>query len=142
MSEPLDIRWLQRFANYKKALSQLEKFIAKGELNELEQQGLIQAFEYTHELAWNVLRDYLRSQGHSTIHGSRDATREAFNLELIHDGEIWMDMIQDRNRTSHTYNQATADMIMDNIVKRYFISFKKLRETMQKLDQDEKNSPI
>lgn len=56
----MDIRWVQRFANYKRALSQLEKFIAKGQLNELEEQGLIQAFEYPHELAWNVLRDYLR----------------------------------------------------------------------------------
>lgn len=138
MSKELDIRWLQRFANYKKALSQLEKFIAKDDLNELEQQGLIQAFEYTHELAWNVLRDYLRFQGHFTIYGSKDATREAFNLELIDDGEIWMDMIQDRNRTSHTYNQATADRIIDNIVKRYIVLFKQLRETMQQLDQNGK----
>lgn len=136
MNENSEIRWVQRFANYKKALAQLEKFAAQNKLNELEEQGLIQAFEYTHELAWNVLRDYLRSQGDFTIHGSRDATRGAFKFELIQDGEIWMDMIQDRNRTSHTYNQVTADMITKNIINHYVDCFKKLRETMLKLEKN------
>ena len=134
MNEIPEIRWVQRFSNYKKALSQFEKFIAKENLNELEEQGLIQAFEYTHELSWNVLRDYLREQGHSDIHGSRDATREAFKVELIKDGDGWMDMIRDRNRTSHTYNQATAKSITDNIIKRYFSLFLALRETMQAIE--------
>jgi len=66
----LDIRWKQRFSNYQKALAQLTKFIDKGDLNELEEQGLIQAFEYTHELAWNLLRDYLRDQGAQNIANS------------------------------------------------------------------------
>lgn len=134
MNDQVDVRWVQRFANYKKALMQFEKFIAKGKLNELEEQGLIQAFEYTHELAWNVLRDYLREQGHFAIHGSRDATREAFKLDLIQDGDIWMEMITDRNRTSHTYNQATADAIAFNITNRYFQLFLTLRDTMQGLE--------
>ena len=80
------------------------------------------------------MRDYLREQGHFTIHGSRDATREAFKLDLIQDGDSWMDMIKDRNRTSHTYNQATADLIAENIIKRYFSLFLALRETMQGLE--------
>ncbi len=137
MHDQTETRWEQRFANYKKALSQLEKFISKGELNEFEEQGLIQAFEYTHELAWNVLRDYLRAQGNAGIHGSRDATREAFKLDLIQDGDVWMDMIQDRNRTSHTYNKATADLIAENITKRYFSLFIALRETMQGLKKND-----
>ena len=134
MDEPKDVRWKQRFSNYKKALTQLEKFIAKGKLNELEEQGLIQAFEYTHELAWNVLRDYLREQGHSTIYGSRDATREAFKLDLIREGETWMDMIKDRNRTSHTYNKETATQIVANITTRFFPSFLLLSQTMQGIE--------
>lgn len=81
-----DIRWKQRFENYLKALGQLQKFIAKGNLNELEEQGLIQAFEFTHELAWNVMKDYFEYQGNTTITGSRDATREAFQKGLIQDG--------------------------------------------------------
>jgi len=128
-----DIRWVQRFDNYQRALAQLTKFIDKGKLNELEEQGLIQAFEYTHELAWNVLRDYLREQGNPNIHGSRDATREAFKLELIRDGDSWMDMIIDRNRTSHTYNQETAQAIAANITGRFFTLFVMLQEKMRSL---------
>lgn len=132
-----DIRWRQRFSNYQKALQQLRKFIDHGELNELEEQGLIQAFEYTHELAWNVLRDYLLSQGHQAIYGARDATREAFKLELIDDGDCWMDMIRDRNRTSHTYNQETAQAIVGNIRERFFAQFERLQQTMISLIDDE-----
>lgn len=129
----LDIRWKQRFLNYKKALSQLNKFIDQGELNELEEQGLIQAFEYTHELAWNLLKDYFQYQGTQNIYGSRDATRLAFNVGLIEDGESWMDMIQDRNQTSHTYNQATAQAIANNVKSRFFELFVALRDKMQEL---------
>lgn len=128
-----DIRWVQRFDNYQRALAQLTKFIDKGELNELEEQGLIQAFEYTHELAWNVLRDYLREQGNPNIYGSCDATREAFKLELIQDGDSWMDMIRDRNRTTHTYNQETAQAIATNITGRFFTLFVMLQEKMRSL---------
>ena len=132
-----DVRWKQRFSNYLKALQQLGKFIQKGEINELEQQGLVQVFEYTHESAWNVLRDYLIDQGHQNIHGSRDATREAFKLELLQDGDSWMDMIRDRNRSSHTYNQETADSITNNIRNRFFGLFVKLQQTMQSLLENE-----
>jgi hypothetical protein len=68
-----DIRWIQRCSNYSKALGQLSKFIEKNELNELEKQGLIQAFEYTYELAWNTIKAYFEDQGETGIHGSRDA---------------------------------------------------------------------
>ncbi|ACM21634.1 nucleotidyltransferase substrate-binding protein, HI0074 family [Geotalea daltonii FRC-32] len=128
-----DIRWQQRFANYNKALAQLKKFVDKGNLSELEEQGVIQAFEYTYELGWNVIRDYLREQGNRNIYGSRDAIREAFALELIVDGDGWMDMLKDRNLTVHTYNEDTARTIAENIVNRYFALFKALEETMQHL---------
>jgi nucleotidyltransferase substrate binding protein (TIGR01987 family) len=75
-----DIRWQQRFSNYCKALERLEDFLEPPALNEREQQGLIKAFEYTYELAWNTLRDLLRSQGDASLLGSRDTLREAFRL--------------------------------------------------------------
>lgn len=131
-----NIRWKQRFANYQNALAQLTKFIDKGELNELEKLGLIQAFEYTHELAWNVLRDYFLEKGHQDIHGSRDATRLAFKLGLIEDGDSWMDMIRDRNRTSHTYNQETAQSIAGNIKQRFFGLFVQLQQKLKNLPDD------
>jgi nucleotidyltransferase substrate binding protein (TIGR01987 family) len=123
-----DIRWKQRFENYLKALGQLQKFIEKGNLNELEEQGLIQAFEFTHELAWNVMKDYFEYQRNSTITGSRDATREAFQKGLIQDGAQWMEMIKSRNQSTHTYNESTANDIRDRILNYYydlFVSFKK-----------------
>ena len=132
-----DIRWIQRLNNYQKALNQLGKFIAKGELNELEEQGLIQAFEYTHELAWNTLKNFLESRGNQAIYGSRDATREAFKLGLLEDGEGWMDMIQSQNKTSHTYNEDTAKEIVNDILTRYFSLFEQLRETMERLKVQE-----
>ena len=122
-----DIRWQQRFANYKRALEQLELFFEPPALNEREQQGLIKAFEYTFELAWNTLRDLLRSQGNESLLGSRDTLREAFRLELI----------QDRNLTSHTYNRATADAIAANIQKHYLGCFQSLRTRLQiRLEQE------
>lgn len=129
----LDIRWKQRFSSYKRALDQLTKFINKGNLNELEQQGLIQAFEYTHELAWKLLKSFLDSRGVQDIYGSKDATRSAFNLALIEDGESWMDMIKDRNRTSHTYSQAVAEEIVANITQRFFGLFVALKSKMQEI---------
>jgi nucleotidyltransferase substrate binding protein (TIGR01987 family) len=73
-----DIRWRQRFSNYQKALAQLARFTQQSQLNELEEQGLIQCFEYTHELAWKTLKDFLAERGNTDIFGSKDATRTAF----------------------------------------------------------------
>ena len=86
-----DIRWLQRFDNFQRALLVLERGVRLAQtrqLSELEQQGLIQGFAFTHELAWNLLKDYLTYQGIAAIVGSRDATRVAFQNGLIDDGEI------------------------------------------------------
>ena len=128
-----DIRWQQRFANYTRALKQSERFFEPPALNEREQQGLIKAFE----LAWNTLRDLLRSQGNESLLGYRDTLREAFRLELIQDGESWMLMIQDRNLTSHTYNRATADVIAANIQNHYLGCFQSMRTRLQiRLKQD------
>ena len=132
-----DIRWQQRFANYQRAHQKLETFFEPPSLNNREQQGLIKAFEYTFELAWNSLRDLLRSQGNSTLLGSRDTLREAFRLGLIEDSETWMLMIQDRNLTSQTYNRSTAEAIAANIVDRYRACFKDLHARLQQRQVDE-----
>lgn len=129
------MRWQQRFANYNRALEQLEQFFEPPSLNAREQQGLIKAFEYTFELAWNTLRDLLRSQGNTTLLGSRDTVREAFRLGLLDDGEIWMLMIQDRNLTSDTCNRATADAIAAHISDSYLGCFWKLQTTLQQRQQ-------
>jgi nucleotidyltransferase substrate binding protein (TIGR01987 family) len=127
-----DVRWKRRFSNYNKALSQLQKFIDKGNLNELEEQGLIQAFEYTYELAWNVMKDYFEYQGEEVIRGSRDAIRLSFNRGLITEGKKWMDMIESRIKSSHTYNEATAEEVVSKILNTYFDCFVAFKNTMQK----------
>ncbi len=132
-----DIRWQQRFSNYQKALAQLETFAEPPALNEREQQGLIKAFETTYELAWNTLRDLLRSQGNAGLLGSRDTLREAFRLGLIEAGDTWMLMIQDRNLTSHTYNRATADAIGQQILSRYLPFFQQLRSRLDQRQLEE-----
>ncbi len=128
-----DIRWEQRFANYRKALARLQKFIDKGELSELEEQGLIKAFEYTYELAWNTIKDFLEYKGQTDIYGSRDAIRKAFELGLIDDGENWMDMLKSRNKTSHTYNEETAREICQAVVKVYYSLLKQLKAKLESL---------
>ena len=131
-----DIRWQQRFSNYQRALASLASAVELSTtraLSDLEQQGLIQAFEFTHELAWNCLKDYLHYQGVQPLMGSRDATRQAFSVGLITEGEQWMDMIANRNRTSHTYNKATADAIVSAVLNRYYPLFVQLEQRLGQL---------
>lgn len=124
-----DIRWKQRFDNFKRALGTLEQaacLASQRPLSDLEQQGLIQGFEFTHELAWNTLKDYLENKGIVGIIGSRDATRMAFKNGLVEDGQTWMDMIKDRNLSSHTYHLEVANRIADNVLTRYYPAFQAL----------------
>ena len=126
-----DIRWQQRFENFQNALEELTEAVdlyRERPLSKLEKQGLVKAFEFTHELAWNVMKDYFEYQGKISIMGSRDAIREAFNRGMITDGENWMEMIKSRNKSSHTYNQETADEIVEDTVYIFhdlFLQFEK-----------------
>ena len=131
-----DIRWEQRLENYSKALKQLESAVIHSkerDLSDLEEQGLIQAFEFTHELAQNVIKDYFLIQGNSNITGSRDASREACQVGIISDGDGWMEMLKSRNKTSHTYNQETATEIANKIKEWYFNSFMDFEQKMKSL---------
>ncbi len=131
-----DTRWLQRFSNYQKAmltLSDAADLAATRALSNLEQQGLIQGFEFTHELAWNVLKDYLEEQGFVGLIGSKNATREAFKNVLITDGDVWMDMIKARNMTLHTYSTDIAQGIATDILQRFYPAFKAMAVTFSAL---------
>ncbi len=136
MNNSIDVRWQQRFSNYQKALAQLRKFMEKGTLNEFEELGLIHCFKYTHELAWKTLKDFLANKGTITIFGSKEATREAFKLDLIDDGEVWMAMIKDRNQTSHTYNTEPTKAIVENIIQHFFKSFIALENKLLSLKNE------
>lgn len=131
MSKHKDIRWEQRFSNYSKALNQLTEGLTIEDPSDLEKEGIIQRFEYTFDLAWKTLKDYLKLQGYTDITGSRDTFREAFSLGLIEDGDIWMEMIESRNLTSHTYNEETASEILESIRDDYFSLFRALQSRLE-----------
>lgn len=149
MSKQEDIRWEQRFSNYVKAFDKLNHAVTKIKedykinekgviaddefLDDIIKEGLIQRFEYTHELAWKVMKDFLEEVGDVKMYGSKDATREAFAAELIMDGDKWMDMILSRNKTSHTYNEETADEIFIKIINDYHSVFKAFLDKMESL---------
>lgn len=116
-------RWEQRLDSYRKALARLAEIVnasKKRALNDFECDGLVQRFEFTHELSWKLMKAYAEYQGYDGIGGSRDATRKAFEMELISDGQSWMDMIKSRNETSHNYNGDIAEEVAENIVNRYY----------------------
>ena len=135
-----EVRWIQRFTHFVKALSQLKEAVELAQqrpLSRLEAQGMIQAFEFTHELAWNTLKDFLEDRGVQGLYGSKDATRAAFKAGLIENGEAWMDMIQSRNLTTHTYDEATAAQIISAIRSTYFPEFEALRVKLDELKREE-----
>lgn len=139
MKDP-DMRWRQRFENFRAGLARLREGVTRAKrqkLSDLEQQGLIKAFEFTHELAWNTLKDYARAHGSmSRLHGSRDATREAFALGLIENGAAWMKMIDHRNESTHTYDEAIANEIAAAILESYAEEFSKLEERLAKIESE------
>lgn len=151
----MDVRWQQRLSSYRKALEKLnanvsflkgffdqldfeedpirvaeeiERVVEEEEIEDMYKQGLIKSFEFTYELAWNVMKDFAEYQGSSDIKGSRDAIRYAAQEKLIADGHLWMQMIENRQRTAHTYDEETANEIFAQIISAYhraFIDFEK-----------------
>jgi nucleotidyltransferase substrate binding protein (TIGR01987 family) len=128
-----DVRWKQRFSNFKKALGRLSDAVAlskERDLSELEEQGLVQSFEYTHELAWNVLKDFMEEQSPTPIYGSKDAVRASFRAGLIENGDVWMEMIKSRNDSSHTYDEQVKNKVIKAVLELYYPQFLTLREKM------------
>lgn len=150
-------RWYQRLANFSSALVKLRNnvsFISRYHpdvdladvntgletlvsINDIFKQGIIQSFEFTHELAWNVMKDFATDQGITAIRGSKDATRYAAQVNLIADGHLWMHMIQSRNQSTHTYDEETATRILVEIIRRYMAAFLLFEQKMQEIKHAE-----
>ena len=120
--EDQDIRWKQRFENYENAFTSFKEAVEEhgNTTNELLKAGIIQRFEFTHELSWKVMKDFLIYEGIQNIIGSRSAVREALNKNLITNGDIWMEMIETRNNTVHTYDEKILNAEFNKIVSKYF----------------------
>lgn len=116
-------RWRQRLATFGKALARMDEVVTlwhSRKLSDLERDGMIQRFEYTQELAWKLLKNYIEYQGEAQLGGSRDTIRQAFRLGLIENSEPWFDMLESRNLTSHVYDEATEMTVIERIVDTYY----------------------
>lgn len=117
-----ETRWKYRFTNFSRAFTLLRDALEPGvdALNQLEREGVIQRFEYTFELAWNTLKDRLEYDGIAFQSVTpRSVIRQAFQSGLIGNGETWLDMLTDRNLSSHTYDAARIEAVLTNIHDRY-----------------------
>ena len=139
-----DVRWKQRFENYKKALNRLNKAASilndslryAEEVNDLLNEGLIQRFEYTNVLSWNVMKDFAEYQGTTEIRGSRDSIRWALQNGLI-DDKAWMKSIEDRNLSSHDYDSNTAESLIMKIIGTYIPLFNSFEQKMEAIGEKE-----
>ena len=114
-----NIRWRQRFVNLENAFLFLKTGLEKNTLDPYQEAGIIQSFEFTFELCWKTLKDFLESMG-TTVLFARDVIKESFNAQMIKDGHLWVEMLEKRNILSHTYNRQQATNAVKLIKSRYF----------------------
>ncbi|MBI5214216.1 MAG: nucleotidyltransferase substrate binding protein [Ignavibacteriae bacterium] len=115
-----DIRWQQRLNNFEKALGHLEDALNISQPDIIQKAGLIQFFEMSFELAWNTLKDYLEEQGFADVKTPRAAIKKGFEIGLIQDGRSWLQLLENRNLTSHAYDERAATEIEMSIRQNYF----------------------
>lgn len=132
MTRQEDIRWIQRFQNFERSLNFLEKAVAINNPTIVEKAGTIQFFEICFELSWKVLKDYLNDQGFADLKYPREVIKKAFEVELIEDGETWLEALQNRNLTAHTYDEKIADKVVGDIRNTYFPELKSLYKSLKK----------
>lgn len=128
--ENKDVRWKQRFQNFERSLQYLEQALNIQHPDIIQKAGLIQFFEMSFELAWNAVKDYLEDQGFIEIKSPRSALKKAFETGLIEDGHNWMKLLDDRNITSHAYDEATVSIIEKLIREKYYPLLKQLYDTL------------
>ena len=127
-----DIRWKQRFQNFDRAFIFLSKSCQLEVYDELQGAGLVQSFEFTFELAWKTLKDYMQDQG-LEVQFPREVIKQAFTAQLIEDGKLWIEMLDKRNELTHTYNQEQAEKAVRIIRNKYFPAIKQVYEVMKKI---------
>lgn len=121
-----DIRWRQRFSHFQKSFALLEHSLRIAHPSEVERAGIIQFFEMSFELAWKVLKDYLEAEGFTVV-GPRDAIKQAFKAGFMDDGHVWLEALQDRNLTVHTYEEKIAQAVERKIREAYFPALLKMK---------------
>lgn len=131
----VDVRWKQRFQNFDKAFKRLTdaiQIIRNDPDNVLLQAGLIQTYEFTFELAWKTLKDYLEMEGF-TVPSLRATLRQAFQCGYIQQGDVWLKALNDRNLTAHTYDDEVAKEVIADIQQTYYFLLKDLHQWLMEL---------
>lgn len=124
-------RWKQRFQNFEKAFTQLTEAVERfSELTDLEKEGMVQRFEFTFELSWKTLKDFLESQNVEAKF-PRDVIKEAFHYEIFENGEVWLEMLEMRNLMSHTYDEEIFDRSVNEIVYHFYNEISKLYQYLK-----------
>ena len=123
-------RLVQKYADFSKAVSRLKEVLDAGTESDFVYDAAIQRFEFTYELGWKLLKAFMAYSGIAEVNTPREAFKEAFAAGLIHNGELWIEMIKDRNLTSHTYDEAEAVRIYNRVRERYFALFEKLEKKL------------
>ena len=113
------IRWKQRFINFEKAFKLLERTLSLPTPSEAEKGGIIQFYEVCFKLSWKTMKDYLGSEGF-TVKSPKQTIKQAFQMEIIENGELWLSALEDRNLTSHIYDETITDAIIAKIRQDYF----------------------
>ncbi len=126
-----DIRWKQRFENFQKAFLFLKNSVQQKNYTPLEASGLVKAFEFTFELAWKTLKDFLEANGVDTK-TPREVIKQAFSSDIIKDGHTWMIMLEKRNELSHTYDESEANKAVNIIKEHYYRAIEQVFETLGK----------
>lgn len=126
-----EVRWKQRFSNFEKAMAHLSEAVALGRYDALTQAGLIQMFEVAFELAWKTLKDRLEFEG-QVAQSPREVIKLAFQNNLLSQGEVWIEALDNRNLLSHTYDQKMSDEARELIRSRYFSLLKNLYDRLKK----------
>lgn len=134
--ENRDIRWQQRFQNFTKSMNYLEQALQIENPDIVQKAGIIQFFEMSFELAWNLVKDYLEEQGFADVKSPRGALKKAFEMNILENGHDWMNLLQDRNLTAHTYDEQKATDMEQLIHHKYFPLLKELHNSFkQKSDE-------
>lgn len=123
----LDIRWQQRFGQFERAFLLLSQAIAIENPTVVERAGLIQFFEMAFELGWKLLKDFEEAEGFM-VKSPREAIKQAYEAALIGEGHDWIDALDDRNLTTHTYNEETAIIVEEKIRFKYFPLLRELHQ--------------
>ncbi|WP_066190065.1 MULTISPECIES: HI0074 family nucleotidyltransferase substrate-binding subunit [Gracilibacillus] len=131
MDESKDIRWKQKFENFERSFKLLEKYAATPISTELERAGIIQFFETTFELAWKVLKDYLEAEG-IMVKSPRESIKQAFHVEIIENGYLWMEALSKRYLIANTYDQELTEKLVREIQEKFLPMLRKLYLTLLK----------